>query len=244
MGEDTALDTSPVAVLNRPLFTLTEAARLLELPPRTLRNWLEGFTSRATRYPGVIRMSSTGSTEVTWAEFVEAGYLREYRVKRGVSLQRLRRFIELGHERWGVPYPLAHFKPIAWPRGELLVLLKQLQEEAELDDELHPVLVEPHTGQLVFSQPLRAWFDKVDFDQAGIASRMHPLGRAFPVVIDPLHSFGIPQVGGIRTEILAEAIATGEPEESLADTYNLTLADVRAAIRWELMLRPRTEAAA
>lgn len=234
-----------LAVLDRPLYAVTEAARLLELPAATLRNWLDGFTVRGVDYPAVIRLERTGSPEVTWAEFVEAGYLREYRVQR-VSLQKLRRFIDLARRNWDVPYPLAHFKPLVdRPPHELLVLLKSLQDEAELPDELQPVhLLDPATGQLVFRAPFLEFLDKVSFSKPeGIATSIHPLGERFPVVIDPDMSFGIPQVHGIRTETVAEAIATGEAEDDVATAYGLTIDDVHAAIQWELRLRPRKAAA-
>lgn len=123
-----------VTVLNRPLYAVTEAARLLQLPPATLRRWLEGFSNRGVDYPAVLRTEPTGSTEVTWAEFVEAGYLREYRVTTGVSLQKMRRFIDLARKSWDVPYPLAHFTPYVDKsrRRELLLRLKDLQDEAQL----------------------------------------------------------------------------------------------------------------
>ena len=41
------------------------------------------------RYAPVIRPEPTGDDLVTWGEFVELGYLREYR-RKGVPLQRLR----------------------------------------------------------------------------------------------------------------------------------------------------------
>jgi uncharacterized protein (DUF433 family) len=214
------------------------------LPAATLRNWLDGFTVRGVDYPAVIRLERTGSPEVTWAEFVEAGYLREYRVEK-VSLQKLRRFIDLARRDWGVPYPLAHFKPLVdRTPHELRVLLKSLQDEAELPDELQPVhLLDPATGQLVFGAAFQAFLAKVKFSTEGIATSLHPLGESVPVVIDPDLSFGIPQVHGIRTETVAEAIATGETDEEVAETYGLTIADVHAAIRWELKLRPRDKAA-
>ena len=161
-----------VAVLDRRLYTIGEAARLLELPPPTLRRWLEGFTVRRVEYPAVIRPAATGSSDVTWAEFVEAGYLREYRIKQ-VSLQKLRRFIDLARGAWDVPYPLAHFKPLVdlAPR-DLLLLLKRLQDEAELEHELQPVhLVDPRTGQLLMGGPLQAFLAKVEFGADGVASR-------------------------------------------------------------------------
>jgi uncharacterized protein (DUF433 family) len=236
-----------VAVLDRPLYALSEAARLLDVRAVTLRRWLEGFTGgRGVEYPAVIRQQRTGSTDVTWAEFVEAGYLREYRVSRSVSLQKLRRFIDLARRSWDVPYPLAHFKPYVdrSRRRELFVLLQDLQEAAGLDEELQLVrLVNPETGQIVFRAPFQSFLDKVTFSEPeGIAMSVHPLGSNVPVVIDPEISFGIPQVYGIRTEALAEAYATGEEVTAIAETYGLAPEDVEAALRWELR-RPRSVAA-
>src|SRR5690606_39664564 len=66
------LSMGDVAVLDREMFTIGEAARLLRMPPSTLRWWLEGGTRRGKLYPPVIRREPTGSTTVTWGEFVEA----------------------------------------------------------------------------------------------------------------------------------------------------------------------------
>ncbi|MGH8910680.1 MAG: DUF433 domain-containing protein, partial [Egibacteraceae bacterium] len=76
-----------VAVLERELYTVGEAARLLRMPVSTLKWWLEGRPSEGR--PPVLRPEPTGSNAVTWGEYVEAGYLREYR-RRQVPLQHLR----------------------------------------------------------------------------------------------------------------------------------------------------------
>src|SRR5512135_3160473 len=62
-----------VTILYREMYTEAAAARLLRVAPSTLHWWLEG---RPPRYRPVIRMLPTGSRNVTWAEFVEAGLLR------------------------------------------------------------------------------------------------------------------------------------------------------------------------
>ena len=67
----------PIAVLDQALYSIGEAARLLEIVPSRLRRWLEGARVRGVSYPPVIRRRPTGSGDVTWAEFVEAGLLRE-----------------------------------------------------------------------------------------------------------------------------------------------------------------------
>ena len=149
---------------------------------------------RGVAYQAVIRVNDRDSSDVTWAEFVEAGYLREYRIKGTVSLQRLRKFIDLARESWGVPYPLAHFKPLVGERRDLLIRLKELQDEAQLDDDLQLVrLVDPETGQLAFSAAFMEFLSKVQFSD-GVATSMHPLGASVPVVIHPDVAFGCGEV--------------------------------------------------
>lgn len=230
-----------VAVLNRPLYTATEAARLLEVPTSRLVRWLEGAKVGNAWYAPVIRVEPTGSRDVSWAEFVEAGLLREYRV-RGVSLQRLRPFIEAMRNLYGVPYPLAHFKPLVdRTNNDLLLELKQLEDQVGLEEEL--ALVHVISNQLVWAKPMRAFLDKVEFDHQGLAESLRPLGRKDPVVIDPRVAFGAPQVRGIRTEVVAEAVAAGQAPDELAGAYGLSVDEVMAAVRWELRIRSKTRAA-
>jgi uncharacterized protein (DUF433 family) len=220
-------------LLERQLYTIGEAARLLMLPRTKLRRWLEGFTTAGRTYPPVIRPERTGSDIVTWAEFIEAGFLREYRAKR-VSLQHLRPVIDEMRREFDVKYPLAHMKPLVDTSKRQLVL--SMQQQLDLDDELR-LLVRLPGGQLQWAAPVRAFLDKVEFNADGIVERMLPLGKASPVVIDPEVSFGIPQVKGIRTEAIAEGYAEDGSLERAAHTWNLRAEDIEAALQWELASR-------
>jgi hypothetical protein len=53
----------------------------------------------------VIRLQPRGDRSVTWAEFVEAGLLREYRRTHRVPMAELRTFTDLLREQLSVPYP-------------------------------------------------------------------------------------------------------------------------------------------
>jgi len=220
-------------VLQLQLYTVGEAARLLRLSSTKLRRWLEGFTVGGRFYQPVIRPEPTHSDVVTWAEFVEAGFLREYRAKR-VSLQHLRPVIDEMRREFEVPYPLAHLKPLVDTSKRQLVL--SMQQELNLEDELK-LLVRLPGGQLQWAAPVRAFLDKVDFDAKGVVERMHPLGKASPVVIDPEVTFGIPQVKGIRTEAIAESYAEDGSLERAARDWRLSAKEVEAALQWELASR-------
>lgn len=218
-----------IALLEREVYSIGEAARLLGLHVTTARRWLDGFTQRNVTYRPVVRVEHTGSDIVTWGEFVELGYLREYRSKK-VSLQKLRPAVDRLRSEFGVPYPLAHAKPYVSENHELLL---EIQEETDLERPLFMVVSKG--GQLQLTDPVKSFLQKVEFEaDAEGASRFRPAGRDSAVAIDPQLSFGIPQVHGIRTETIVELFRAKEPIELIAEGFELSIADVEEAIRFEL----------
>jgi len=213
-----------VTVLEREMYEVGEAARLLGVHSRTLRNWLDGYTARGKPYRPVLRERPTGSDLLTWGEFVEAGFLNEYRRIQRVPLPEIRTYIDTWREKLQVPYPLAHQQPYAGPGRHLM----DVAETREGDT----VIYRFHDGQLILTPWAQEFVRKVDFDHS-IASRYWPAGRDQRVVIDPQRSFGAPTVEGIRTEVLYEMFAAGDPIDEIADGYDLDRSRVEAAVRYE-----------
>jgi hypothetical protein len=54
-----------VELLNRPMYSVGKAAKLLRMPSQTLRRWLEGTTVKGVAYLPVIREQPTGEDSVT-----------------------------------------------------------------------------------------------------------------------------------------------------------------------------------
>ncbi len=215
------------AVLEREMYTEARAARLLDVPPATLHYWLEGGEYGGKTYKPVIRVEPKGTRSVTWAEFVEAGLLREYRRRHKVPMWELRGFIDSLRRRLGVPYPLAHNKPFVSGRE----LVSRAQDEVGLDSDL--ALVAEVRNQYILSAAAADFYARVTWEN-DVAARWRPddsLGS--PVVIDPDVRFGAPQINGISTEILWEQSQGGEAEQDLAATYGLTVQEVRWALAYE-----------
>ena len=76
---------------------------------------------------------------------------------------------------------------------------------------------------------------EVEFDPAGLGGvrRMHPVGKASPVVIDPLVRFGRPAVEGVATERLWELHDAGESIVGIARDYDMAEPLVRAGVSYE-----------
>jgi uncharacterized protein (DUF433 family) len=211
------------------LYTVAEAARLLGIGPAKALRWLDGYKRAGIPYPPVVREEPTGSDAVTWGEFVELGYLTEYRDKK-VSLQQLRPVINRLRDSYRTRYPLATHKPFVGP-GRKLVM--QVERETGVDPRLYMVV---DSDQLILSEAAEAFLEKVEF-KAEIANLWRPGGRRSKVVIDPEMSFGIPTIRGIRTEVITELYQAGEHPALIARTWELDENDIHDAIRFELGLR-------
>jgi len=217
-----------VPILTRPVYGVSEAAGLLGLRPDRTRAWLDGYEGRGVRYPPVIRVESTGDDVVTWGEFVELGYLREYR-RKGVPLQRLRPVIDELRREFGTPYPLATAQPYIY--GKDLVL--ELQRKNDIP---RAIAIVVQSGQTIaLADDAMRFFKKVEFElpDDGDVRRLRPAGLASPVVIDPLVRFGRPSVDGVATERLWELHDAGDSVEEIADGYYMTPEGVRAAVAYE-----------
>ncbi len=219
-----------VTVLQRPMYGVGQAAGLLELPTDTVRRWLDGYERQGVHYAPVVRVEPTGEDIVTWGEFVELGYLREYRRKK-VPLQQLRVVIDRLRDAYGVPYPLAHVKP--YVAGRALVL--QVQEEAGLPEALQMVTIVG--DQLLLAEPAQMFYDKVEFAEE-IAVALRPMGKKSSVELSPERAFGMPAVVGrnVRTEVLYELWQAGEPVDDIAEGYDLEPVQVEDALRYESRL--------
>jgi uncharacterized protein (DUF433 family) len=221
-----------VSILERPVYGIGEAAALLGLRTDRARAWLDGYERGRTSYPPVIRPERTGVEIVTWGEFVELGYLREYR-RKDVPLQRLRPVIEELRRALDTPYPLATAKPYVFDKE----LVLDVQERAGVPSSIAIVI---RSGQEIMMTPeTNRFFRKVEFDSGVSASalRLRPAGAASQVVIDPLVRFGQPAVAGVATERLWELYDAGETLDAIANGYELDVDAVKAAVAYEEQLR-------
>jgi uncharacterized protein (DUF433 family) len=221
-----------VTVLDREMFSEVEAARLLRVPQGTLHYWLEGGTRRGKQYRPIIREEPRGSRTVTWAEFVEAGLLRQYRRERNVPMAELRAVIDKLRAELNVPYPLAHEEPFV---GAGRQLVREIQDDVGLDPDFFLVAIARE--QLVLTSASAAFVERVRWNN-GIAAGWRPhADPESPVVIAPDQRFGKPMVHGISTEVLWEHDDAGEDIDEIADDYGLKPNDVRWALSYENALR-------
>ncbi|MFV2000235.1 MAG: DUF433 domain-containing protein [Acidimicrobiia bacterium] len=229
------------ALLDRPIYQVNEAARLLGLPDKTLRRWLDGDKRFGTIIEPLIRDIPTGSWEVTWGEFVEAGFLSGYRHKQ-LPMESLRPLMRDLRDRLQTKYPLVEARPLYSDGRELLW---QEQSRHDLHEDLLLVVRgrESDGYQLVLTDVAKAFVERVEFepDVNGVAARWFPLGRGNRrITLDPQIAFGLPTINGVRTEAIAELADAGETVDTICDVYGslgVTRDDIDTAIAFEHRLR-------
>lgn len=220
-----------VTVLDKEMYTEADAARLLGVHQSTLHYWLEGGERRGKLYRPILRLEPHGTRTVTWAEFIEAGLLRQYRREHKVPMAELRAFIDLLRESTGVPYPLAHHRPFVAERQ----LLLEAQDEAGLDVDF--CLVAVVRNQLVLTSAAQTFEERVTWrDDVAAAWRPHDDPRS-PVRMDPDLRFGQPAINGVSTEVLWEHDEAGEDIDEIADAFDLVPTDVKWALAYETSAR-------
>jgi uncharacterized protein (DUF433 family) len=220
-----------VTVLEQEMYTEAAAARLLGVAQNTLNYWLEGGVRRGKVYRPVIRVEPRGDRAgVTWGEFLEAGLLREYR-RRNVPMLELRDFIDKVRDRYSVPYPLADRRPYVSGR-ELLV---ELQNDSGLDADF--CLIALVRDQPVLTSVADSFVQRVTWD-GDLAAGWRPHNdQLSPVRMNPKVRFGLPAIGGVRTEILWEHSESGETDEDIAAEFDISVDSVRWALAYETSAR-------
>jgi len=222
------MDDMADSLLDRAIYSYSDVDRLVGLHAGTSRRWLEGYERAGRFYEPVLRERATSGDVVTWGEMVEARFLAEFRSKK-VPVQRLRPAIVRLRGEFG-PYPLAHARPFLDVEGKELV--RVVQDQVGLERPLQLVVV--RSGQTMLAEATERFNAVVEYE-GDIVGRLRPDPRTPEVMMDPTRSFGQPAIRNVRTDALAEDYRAGTSREEIADLYDLTVAQVDEAIRFELI---------
>ena len=228
---DTPHPSSPS--LFQGIYTLPDAARILQLPLPKLRRWVgaaDGSSGadvgrKAPPY-GVTPTDIRGSgrdKHIDFLTLIELFTIYQLR-KMSVGFREIRAAHSELQGKFETHHPFA-----------LKGLLSDGQKIVkELDHEAYLILNDQ--GQRGFRAVLEDFFTQIDFAQASrLAERYYPLGKDASVVVDPRVSFGRPVVRdtAIATETLFSLYKGGETEEFIANEFEIEESEVCDAVRFE-----------
>jgi len=203
------------------IYTILEAARLLQVSSQKLTRWAEGYIfpiKGDTHASAPILDRDEAETGIlNFHDLVELFFVREFR-KANVPLPAIRRDAAILRDKWETPYPFSFRRIVEFNRHLV---------DAE---EMHTIWGE----QQVFEFG-KAFFNDMDFDATGLASAWHPLGMGKLILLDPARSFGAPiEVrSGIRTEVLVRQYRAEGEYQAVADWYEVALEPVEQAVEFE-----------
>jgi len=217
-------------------YTVADAARLLRMPALNIRRWLGGYAYLRDGerreiaplwQPELPRFN--GTIELTFRDLIELRFVHAF-VGAGVGLKAIRNCLDYARQVVESDRPFSTSKFRTDGRTIFLESLQLLPEEAHLLD------LKRH--QYVFKRVIEQSFKDLDIEDSEVA-RWRPFRGRDSIVIDPGRSFGQPiaAASGVPTQVLSEsAIAEGSSERAAA-LFEVPLAVVRDAIKFESELR-------
>jgi uncharacterized protein (DUF433 family) len=217
-----------------PLYTLTEAARYLAVPPNTFVTWAEGyqrhFTDRSTVKKGPVVTAFPGKRGTPRVPFVglsEAMVLAAFR-RSGLPMQRIRPAVRILQEKIGLDHALASQRVYS-DGAEILYDFAERYDEDEIG-----MLVVVRSGQHVFRPVVANYLQRISYDDDGWARRLVlPITERKLIAVDPWRGFGQPLFlhGGAPLDNVLARIRAGESLEDVAADFEVPREDVQEALR-------------
>lgn len=201
-----------------PLYTQSEASRLLGMPSSTFNHWASGYATRTgNRMPGFITLERPGAGyTVPFVGLSEAWIVRAF-TRAGVPVGRVRKALERLRSEIGIEHALASDR-LKTDGAEILWDLRE--ESSEFDDNR---LVVVRNGQAVFGEIIREHLRYVNYRDGYIGQLRIPRADGAGVTVDPKINFGQPTLTeyGVRVEDIIDRLYAGEAMEDVASDFNL-----------------------
>lgn len=224
-----------------PRYTITEAARMLNIAPATLRTWARGRdfplrTSGSGHSDALVTDTGAGRPGYPTLPFVglaEAAFLAAIR-STGVPMPRIRPALERLRDELGIEHALASER-IYTDGAE--VLFRVGPETGITEREIQYVVARNNQG--VFTPVVQDYLRHVRFGPSGYveAIRLPKYGRA-DVIVDPRLGFGRPvlETNGVRVETILERFDAGDSVPELAEDFGVEPLIVEHLLRANLQL--------
>lgn len=220
-----------------PLYTVAEAARLLDVKPSTFETWVNGyerlFPDRKPVYGAPIVSRVAGprhGPSIPFVGLAEGYFLAALRRSR-VPLPRIRQAVEFLEVEIGLEHALAN-RQVFVVGANLVYDYAQSNGVPELMD---LVEIDVHKGQQVFVPVVRDYLEGVALDADGWAERLTLKTRykIANVQVAPGHSSGQPFFAstGVPVEDVVSRALAGDSIELLASDYRLGVDEIAEAVQ-------------
>jgi uncharacterized protein (DUF433 family) len=222
-------------------YSITEAARYVQIPRRTVHNWVCGnsypVASGARKAKPLIDIAAPDKYLLSFVNLLELHILDAIRHGHGLDMRVVRRALDYLQRELGVDHPL-------------------VDEQMETDGSrifirrLGDVIDAASWGQVSMADLLEIRLARIERNPQGIAVKFYPFTRRKPeekevayreprvIEMDPEIAFGRPVIAGSRvpTVEIAERYKAGDSIDDLVTEYRRPQSEIEEAIRCELRL--------
>ncbi len=224
------------SIYNTPAYSVTDAARYLRIPVVTLRSWLKGrsYVTKTGQqaFEPLIQRPDPGLPQLSFTNLVEAHVLRIIRETHQVKLDKVRRALDYMSQQFGTAHPL---------------VMKRFQPDGVdlFVDEMDRLVNVSRSGQFAMRETLKHLLTRVEWNVEGMANRFFPVIELVPdpgndkiIFLDPSIRFGKPIIAGkgVPTAAIASLYEAGDDISDIAEEFNCTSEQVKAAIQFESLL--------
>lgn len=217
------------AALTRPLYTLGEAAAIVDVRPSTLHRWARGYSfkgidGKQNTSDALITTTGIGrGAVVPFVGLAEAYVLAAFRTA-GVPMQRIRPALARLEQEYGVAAALTSER-LKTDGAEVLWEYKSEGGDAGVVDELVVV----RNQQIVFRDVVQQYLRTITYRDGRVAIIGLPRFRT-QVIVDPLRNFGRPTIArrGVRVDDVLDRLSSGESIADVALDYGLQVDEVTA----------------
>jgi uncharacterized protein (DUF433 family) len=219
-----------------PNYSVTEAARCLQLPRTTLRQWAAGrrdpHDASEWMFEPLLHPASRSPLLLSFMNLVEAHVLSALRQEHQIRLAKIRAALAYLSQHMPSPYPLADQR---FETDGLSIFIERYWQLIDIGQ----------AGQLAMRAVLETYLHRIERDAMGLAVRLYPFTTpnhtetSRSIVIDPTIAFGRPVLArrGIPTVVVAQRYKAGESMDSLVKDYGCEQVEIEEAIRCELHLK-------
>jgi uncharacterized protein (DUF433 family) len=216
------------------IYTIPEAAFLVEAPQRVVRTWVEGRSGKTVQAPLIEnQLGRIGRTvAISFTNLMELRFVATF-ARAGVRLNEIRAIMDEVRESIDHPHPFAT-KILFRTDGRRIFAEIARRNNVEVIYDLRQKQYELHVVVL------KSLKEDVVWDPAGDAVAWYPRRSIAPdVIIHPSHSFGRPVLRRslIPTETIAQAVKAEGSAQAVSGFYDVPIKQVYEAVRFEKHLR-------
>ncbi len=234
--ETEVVPTTDDATFDVPLYTISEAARALDVPVTTFSTWALGYVRQPSGRrevrgePVVTALPGRGRLSIPFVGLAEGMVLAAVR-RAGVPMQRVRPALGVLAKEIGVAHALAS-RRLYTDGAELL--FDYAERAPDADAVAIRELVVIRSRQRVFSEVIMAYLRRIEYGSDGYAKLIRlPAYERAEVVADPARAFGQPIFvhGAARVSDVMDRFWAGDDIETLCLEFGVPESEIEDVLR-------------